>query len=220
MCRGKNEVPGGRRCDTHLKQLTESDLLPDNDPDTAIPPPQWAGEAPAHLYAQFPNQVANAALNALLRARDEEHAMTTGLLAAIEPTGAELAGLEFRLKAPMSLARKIATKAEERQITPKQAAATLEDTIRYTVTTPRAADVIRCLLVSECEFACSIRQPRLAVRRSPSDPPGGGAGLTLRCLLRRPLARVRSHAWLHVLPPGHSRRDSVHPSWVRRVGRG
>lgn len=78
----------------------------------------------------------------------------------------------------------------------------------------------RCLLVSECEFACSIRQPRLAVRRSPSDPPGGGAGLTLRCLLRRPLARVRSHAWLHVLPPGHSRRDSVHPSWVRRVGRG
>lgn len=145
MCRGKNEVPGGRRCDTHLKQLTAVDLLPDNDPETAVLPPQWAGEAPEHLYAQFPKQVANAALNVLLRARDEEHAMTTGLLAAIEPTGAELAGLEFRLKAPMSLARKIATKAEERQITPKQAAATLEDTIRYTVTTPRAADVIPTL---------------------------------------------------------------------------
>lgn len=81
MCRGKNEVPGGRRCDTHLKQLTESDLLPDKDPDIAIPPPQWAGEAPAHLYTQFPKQVANAALNALLRARDEEHAMT-GFLGA------------------------------------------------------------------------------------------------------------------------------------------
>ncbi|MDO2394762.1 hypothetical protein QRB38_13175, partial [Mycobacterium avium subsp. hominissuis] len=47
-----------------------------------------------------------------------------------------------------------------------------------------SARLNRCLLVSECEFACSIRQPRLAVRRSPSDPPGGGAGLTLRCLLR------------------------------------
>lgn len=143
VCRGKNEVPGGRRCDTHLKELTEFDLLPDNTPDGAVPQPQWAGEAPAHLYAQFHKQVANAALNALLKARDEEHAMTTGLFAAIEP--AELAGLEFRLKAPTSLARKIATKAEERQITPKQAAATLEDTIRYTVTTPRAADVIPTL---------------------------------------------------------------------------
>lgn len=145
MCRGKNEVPGGRRCDTHLKQLTELDLLPDQNPNTAIPQPQWAGETPAHLYAQFHNQVGNAALNALLRARDEEHAMTSGLLTAIEPTGAELAGLQFRLKAPTSLARKIATKAEERQITPKQAAATLEDTIRYTVITRRAADLIPTL---------------------------------------------------------------------------
>lgn len=144
MCRAKDK--GGRRCDTHLKQLTGPDLLPATDPqDDPVPPPHWAGEQPADLYATFPSQVANAALNALLTAKDEEHAMTNDLLAAATPAGAQLAGLEFRLKAPSSLARKIATKAVERRITPKQAAEALEDTIRYTVTTARPVALVGAL---------------------------------------------------------------------------
>ena len=53
-----------------------------------------------------------------------------------------------------------------------------------------------------------IRQPLLAEARSPSDrrPAGRCAGLTFRRLLPSRPGAGWSYGWLHVLPPGHSRR--------------
>lgn len=139
MCRGKNDPGGPRRCDRHLKELTAEQLLPERRDDT--PELRWAGEEPTDIYKKFPKQVANAALTALLNACEHEKTMTTQLLAAIG-TKAKMPGLEERLKSPSSLARKIATKAIERMMTPKDAADSLDDILRYTVTTRRLADLV------------------------------------------------------------------------------
>lgn len=139
VCRGKGDPGGPRRCDKHLKQLTAEDLLPAERDDA--PPPDWAGEDPQDLYSEFPAQVANAALTAVLTALEHESSITTALLAA---TGdkATMAGLEFRIKSPSSLARKIATKAIGSISSPAEAAARLDDTIRYTITTHRQSDLV------------------------------------------------------------------------------
>ncbi|MGD9622259.1 MAG: hypothetical protein AB7G47_19720 [Mycolicibacterium sp.] len=145
VCRAKSQ--GGRRCDTHLKQLRPDQLLPPPRPER--PTPSWAGragETPTQLYATEPAQIVNAALNTLLAALHHEPAMTDQLHAAVAGhPGAQLPGLRHRLKSPSSLARKIRTKAIERGLTPDQAAASLDDTIRYTVTTTRLGDLVPVL---------------------------------------------------------------------------
>lgn len=147
MCRAKSE--GGRRCDTHLKKLSGADLLPAPRPDT--PPPAWAGkpsEEPTEIYATHSRQVANAALNTVLEALHHEPAMTDQLQAALAGQRAHLIGLQHRIKAPSSLARKIRKKQIEKLQTPEQAAAGIYDTIRYTVTTARLADMVPALTTS------------------------------------------------------------------------
>lgn len=147
MCRAKSE--GGRRCDTHLKKLSGADLLP--TPRLETPQPAWAGnpsEEPAEIYASYGRQVANTALNTLLEALQHEPAMTEQLQAALAGQRAQLAGLHHRIKAPSSLARKIRTKHIAKLQTPEQAAATIHDTIRYTVTTARLSDVVPTLTAS------------------------------------------------------------------------
>lgn len=145
VCRAKSD--GGRRCDTHLRQLTTAQLLPASRPD--LPKLAWADdhhENPAQLYANQPRQAVNAALNTYLHARNHEPEMTDQLIAAVSAhSGTQLAGLSHRLKSPASLARKIGNKAYLHRRTPAQAAATLNDTIRYTITTRRPRDVIPTL---------------------------------------------------------------------------
>lgn len=145
MCRAKSE--GGRRCNTHLKQLTGAQLLPPQRHD--VPPPAWSGkpgEEPREIFQSRPNSVANAALNTLLEALEHEPSMTEQLQAAVAAQqGAQLQGLKHRLKSPSSLARKIQTKGRERMLPYEQVAADLDDTIRYTVTTERLADLVPTL---------------------------------------------------------------------------
>lgn len=145
MCRPKSQ--GGRRCDTHLKQLRPDQLLP--PPSTTRPAPAWAGqvsETPAQLYATEPPQVVNAALNTLLSALRHEPIMSDQLQSAVAAhPGSQLSGTQFRLKSPSSLARKIRTRVIERGLTPDHAAASLDDTIRYTVTTTRLNSLVPVL---------------------------------------------------------------------------
>ncbi|GAT07710.1 hypothetical protein H7I77_09835 [Mycolicibacterium novocastrense] len=132
-----------------MKKLAGTQLLP--PPRADAPAPAWAGkpsEEPAEIYATHSRQVANAALNTLLEALRHEPAMTEQLQAAIAGSRAELVGLEHRIKAPSSLARKIRKKEIEKMQTPEQAATRLDDTIRYTVTTERVADLVPTLTAS------------------------------------------------------------------------
>ncbi len=90
--------------------------------------------------------------------------MTAQLLAAIESQPAALVGLEYRIKAPSSLARKIRKVAVEKMLTPAQAAERLEDVIRYTVTTAKVADLVPALstvvdsLIARGWTVCSAEQ--------------------------------------------------------------
>jgi len=145
VCRAKSE--GGRRCNAHLKELTGAQLLPPQRPD--VPALAWAGEGeeePQAIFEAWPNSIANAALNALLEVLRHEPAMTEQIQTAVNACpGATLKGLDNRLKSPSSLARKIQTKGRERRIPYGQGGAGLDDTIRYTVTTDRLADLVPTL---------------------------------------------------------------------------
>lgn len=147
VCRPKSQ--GGRRCDTHLKQMTVAQLLPPRRSD--LPDLAWsvgekaATEEPAALYGTYSNSVANAALNTLIEAVRHEPQMTDQLQTALAGRGAELKGLQHRIKAPSSLARKIRKKEVEDFLPPAQAAAKLDDTTRYTVATARLSDLVPAL---------------------------------------------------------------------------
>lgn len=145
MCRAKSE--GGRRCSTHLKELTGSQLAPPHCPDR--PALAWEGhpdEEPTAIFKRWPNTVANAALNTLLEALQHEPLMTEQIQAAVGASpGAALHELDHRLKSPSSLARKIQTKGRERRIPYGQGGAALDDTIRYTVTTDQQDQLVPAL---------------------------------------------------------------------------
>ena len=104
-----------------------------------------AGETPAAIRASHRPQVANAALKAIRNARTHEAIMTAQLLASIESQPAALAGLEYRIKAPSSLARKIRDVAVEKMLTPNEAAERIEDIVRYPVTTAKISDLVPTL---------------------------------------------------------------------------
>ena len=56
--------------------------------------------------------------------------------------------LNWRLKSPSSLARKIRDRADAKRLTPAEAARGLNDTIRYTVTTRKLTDLIPTLIAT------------------------------------------------------------------------
>ena len=143
VCRSKAQ--GGRRCNTHLKTLTTEHIRPLPTPNA--PGVSWSscpGEQPAQLYADHRAALVNAALNTLLGAREYEPAMTTGIqhvVAGLAP-GTRLTGLAERLKAPSSLIAKINAKAQLHNLDYMQAAASIDDLIRYTITTIDAGDLV------------------------------------------------------------------------------
>jgi len=129
--------------------MTVAQLLPPRRPD--VPDLAWsvgekaAKEEPKALYDTYSNSVANAALNTLIAAARQEPQMTEQLQTALAGRGATLEGLQHRLKSPSSLARKIRKKEIEDFLPPAQAAAKLDDTIRYTVSTARLSDLVPAL---------------------------------------------------------------------------
>ena len=110
--------------------LTSADLVPADRSDA--PELAWtakAGEELAEIRRSQHPQIADAAIDALLEALHHEAGMTTQLLASVGSGPGTLVGLEFRLKSPCSLARKIGTKAVQKGLAPAQAAESLNDTI-------------------------------------------------------------------------------------------
>ncbi len=81
------------------------------------------------------------AIATLLETREEEHQVTTVMIKST-PEGARLHGLEFRVKSPASLARKIAQRAMTRRQSPAAAAASIADLVRYTAVTRDHDDLV------------------------------------------------------------------------------
>jgi hypothetical protein len=135
---------GGRRCrdPRRLKKLSVGDLAPasvDGRPDVA-----WsalgAEVAPAALWDAHPPAVAAEAVAVIAEARAVEEEITADFLAAL-PRGTYPHGLEFRMKSPSSLARKLETKARAGLGDPNEpqslqrASDKLTDILRYTAVT-------------------------------------------------------------------------------------
>lgn len=129
------------------RPLTGADILPADRPDA--PELTWKAKAAdelAEVLGSQHRQVADATIDALLEALLHEADMTTQLLGSVGSGPGRLVGLEWRLKSPVSLARKIGTKAVEKGLTPEQVARELGDTIRYTVTTDKQTDLVPALI--------------------------------------------------------------------------
>jgi hypothetical protein len=129
------------------RPLTAADILPPDRDDA--PALTWKPEADDELAEVIESehaQVADATIDALLEAKHHEANMTSQLLASVGAGPGTLVGLEWRLKSPRSLARKIGDRAIERGLTPAQAAGQLTDTIRYTIVTAKQTDLIPTLI--------------------------------------------------------------------------
>lgn len=139
MCQSIEE--GGRRCRrrSHLEPLTRADLEPAAVPGR--PGVNWPDgpDVGRELYGSYPADVAGEAIALVDQARRSEGAVTDALEQAVAKVpGARLDGLEYRLKSPSSLARKLDTRAE-RSATRRRIAdlgQDMTDVLRYTVVVP------------------------------------------------------------------------------------
>ena len=85
------------------------------------------------LTRQFGQEAVDAADPVLIRAAANEPPITNRIVDLAENNGAEMAGLDFRLKGRESLARKIADDASAMNITVEEAADKIGDSLRYTM---------------------------------------------------------------------------------------
>lgn len=144
MCRSCDE--GGRRCSDHstLKKVDLEALRPGAVSDE-IPEVEWGTVPTAQdLYDTYNPDVAAATIEAIQRVSKQEPAITAAVVAAV-PEDCRTDGLAFRVKSPASLARKIATKAEQRpDLGAHDVSATLTDFVRYTVVAPKPERLASC----------------------------------------------------------------------------
>jgi len=86
-------------------------------------------------FTEFTHKALGAAVARTLADKRVEPAITSAMMAAVEPEGntAELEGLAARVKSPGSMARKIKDKSMYTGRSEADVAASLKDTIRYTV---------------------------------------------------------------------------------------
>ncbi|MDR2256179.1 MAG: hypothetical protein LBE25_09300 [Arthrobacter sp.] len=127
---------------SHYEGLSAADLTP--PPREGVPALEWAQEDMAALWATAratDRAEALTAAVACLQAHTEREPAITSALQGTLGAGDRLAGLEFRMKSPASLARKIhADQIEAAQYGGRSAAADVaaevNDVLRYTVETP------------------------------------------------------------------------------------
>lgn len=141
MCRAKDE--GNKRCSDYraARELSNEDLTP---PDVeGTPAVDWAGTADvAALWRNHEADIACAAVQALAQARKAEPQATSDVQGIAAELGGRAAGLEYRMKSPESLARKLALKQETNLLQPgsptdaDDIAGRLSDVLRYTVEVP------------------------------------------------------------------------------------
>ncbi|WP_458682603.1 hypothetical protein [Prescottella equi] len=133
MCRSGEE--GGRRCTDHrrLQSRPIDELRP--DPASDRPELEWANDAassPEQLYREYPQEVAGLVVEMMATAKEQEAEMTSDVLET-RPAGARMHGLEFRMKSPESLARKLYTKFEADPFADlHETADRITDVVRYT----------------------------------------------------------------------------------------
>lgn len=133
MCRSTSE--GGRRCEDHrrLSRLQLADLVPDRI--AGVPEADWGSSplTPQQTYETYDRPIAGAAVALLEQMRQEEPRMTADVLESLPP-GARAHGLEYRVKSPQSLARKVWTKVRNSRgrESAHQVSGSLTDVVRYT----------------------------------------------------------------------------------------
>lgn len=146
MCRSCAE--GGARCRDvrRLAGLTHSDLLPESVPGR----PDVVWSLGHHIEPELaelweastrerglPRPVVAEAVGTLADISHEEPAITSAVMSAV-PAGARANGLEFRVKSPSSLARKIHDRVKlaarsEHPRSPAEVASAMTDIVRYTI---------------------------------------------------------------------------------------
>jgi ppGpp synthetase/RelA/SpoT-type nucleotidyltranferase len=135
MCQSCAE--GGRRCRDRrqLEGLTVDELRPSQSEDR--PDVVWPDEpVPSTLWDKYPTAVAGEAVATILEACAEESGITTDHLQVL-PEGARMHALEFRVKSPSSLTRKILSRLRRDRVvvgegTARDVAGRLTDVVRYT----------------------------------------------------------------------------------------
>lgn len=145
MCRSCAE--GGDRCVDRrwLESLSLDDLLP--EPAEGQPTVDWGAEpAPAMLWKMHPAQVASEAVRVIRQARAAEARTTADFLASL-PAWVTPHALQFRMKSPSSLARKLQTKAQQNAQTVSEGGLRaisdkLTDVLRYTALTHTSEKLI------------------------------------------------------------------------------
>lgn len=144
MC--KSLAEGGDRCSDHsvLKKVDLASLRPGAMSDD-VPEVEWETIPSAQdLYDTLDPDVAAATIEALQRISIHEPAITAEVFGAV-PQDCRMDGLAFRLKSPASLARKIATKTEQRpDLTAHEVSAKLTDFVRYTVVAKEPERLVSC----------------------------------------------------------------------------
>lgn len=90
--------------------------------------------------------IEDAALGVYLPAVNSEPAITGALCVAVSGTAGQLQSLDKRRKTLVSLTDKVARKAAQQGVTPQQAADSIADILRYTVTTAQTADLVPAML--------------------------------------------------------------------------
>lgn len=145
MCRASTDPRGPKRCNNtaHLKALPIEALKPATRPDA--PDVAWSERDMAldALWQEYADrrEVVAAGLSVLQAHADVEPRVTAALQQAVAGTAYTLAGLEFRLKSPASLVRKISARLDEADRTQAEPSAEAEagrlsDVLRFTVETP------------------------------------------------------------------------------------
>ncbi|TCN53368.1 RelA/SpoT family protein [Rhodococcus sp. SMB37] len=132
---GRAEDEGGRRCIDHRQHEATSidDVRP--DPAQDRPDVDWATDpasTPQQLYVDYPAHVAALVVDTMTAVKQQEAAMTADVLAVL-PDGARMHGLEFRMKSPASLARKLADRVKAAPfVDPERIVEKITDVVRYT----------------------------------------------------------------------------------------
>ena len=108
-------------------------------------------------YDEFVSSVSGSLME---RAKEHEPEVTEALQGAAEAHGAEMAGLDFRLKQEKSMRSKIVDKVKEaaRQVTQQEAAEMISDALRYT------------MVASPERYTQSVRAALLALRQKGHTP--------------------------------------------------
>jgi len=218
---------GTRHCRdrAHLEGLALDQLAPDRQNDR--PDVAWRADssnAPFDLYRALHEAIASEAVALILEARGDEADTTTALLTiAGRREDTRLDSLDWRMKAPASLARKLATKATVQARSSSQLSeigARLEDIIRYTLVIGQHDDLVAG--AAHAIAAVEQRGMRVTAIESsyfPGNPYKGLHVLTETVEGRRFELQIHSESSIRMKSRAHSLYEITRDATVARAER-